>query len=145
MKKIISVFFTFLMLITISSTGFAAEESTYSLDASHYLDGYSVALGARGNGIMVITANVEGVGTQDKIGLLRIDIDEKINGNWYSYDTWDSVDHPEFYAYDSWDYFEAFSFDGTPGSTYRVTLIVYAEKDGGWDTGFITSYAVVCT
>ena len=36
------------------------------------------------------------------------------------------------------------TFKGTPGVSYRVTLTVYARNSKGSDTGYITSYTVVC-
>lgn len=145
MKKTISVFLAFLMLLSINCTAFASEENDLSEHASYYLDSYAVVLTAKGNGKMAITANVEGVGVQDQIGLLSIDIDQKVDGKWCYYDTLDAVDHPEFYDYDSWDYFHTIYFYGTPGVSYRVTLTVYAEKGGGWDTGYVSSFAATCT
>lgn len=139
MKKTLSILFAILMLVNINCIAFASEE------ASHYLDAYYVSLGARGNGRMAIMANVEGVGTQDVIGLMSIDIEVKIDGKWGPYDTLLAMDHPEFYSYNSWDYFNTIFFDGTPGHTYRVILTVYAEKDGGFDTGLITSFEAICT
>ena len=35
-------------------------------------------------------------------------------------------------------------FQGTPGVSYRVTLTVYARNSKGSDTGYITSYTIVC-
>lgn len=142
MKKISSLFLAILMLISVNCTAFASEAD---VRASHYLDAYYVTLTAKGNGRMSVLANVEGVGTQDKIGVLSIDIQEKVNGNWCSYDTLYGMDHPEFYEYNSWDYFNTIYFEGTPGSIYRVVLTVYAEKNGGCDTGFVTSFEEVCT
>lgn len=145
MKKAISLLLAILMLASINCTAMASEDSSLNEHASLYLDSYTVVLRPKGNGQMAITADVEGVGTQDKIGLLSIDIDQKIDGKWCYYDTLDAVDHPEFYDYDSWDYFHTIYFYGTPGVSYRVTLTVYAEKDGGWDTGYVSSFAATCT
>lgn len=139
MKKVISLLFAFLMLVSLNCTAFASEE------ASYYLDGYYVALEAAGNGKMAITVNIEGVGKQDKIGVMCIDIDEKVTVKWVPYDSLDALDHPEFYSYGSYDYVNTIYFYGTPGHSYRVSLIVYAGKSGGSDTGFITSFEAVCT
>lgn len=132
------VFFIF------SATMISAADNIAPLRASYYLDGYTVVLSAKGNGRMLVSMIVDGVGIQDKIGVSKIDIDEKVDGKWHYYDTLYAVDHPEFYDYNTRDYLGDVSFYGTPGNSYRVTLLVYAEKDGGWDTGDITSYTVEC-
>ena len=54
------------------------------------------------------------------------------------------AEHPEFYDYNTWDYVGTTYFQGTPGVSYRVTLTVYARNSKGSDTGYITSYTVVC-
>ena len=89
-------------------------------------DSYTVVLSAKGDGRMLVTMVVDGVGVQDKIGVSKIDIDEKVNGKWQYYDTLYAVDHPEFYDYNTRDYLGDVSFYGTPGNSYRVTLLVYA-------------------
>lgn len=93
---------------------------------------------------MVASVSIDGVGVQDKIGILRVDIYKKVNNSWDLHDTMDAVDHPEFYAYNSRDYLGDVEFYGTPGVTYYVTITVVAFKDGGGDTGRISSPAVVC-
>ena len=132
------------LIFTFGATMVSAAGEITPFRASYYLDGYSVVLSAKGDGRMLVTMIVDGVGVQDKIGVAKIDIDEKVNGKWDYYDTLFAVDHPEFYEYDTRDYLGEVSFYGTPGNSYRVTLLVYAEKDGGWDTGDITSYTVEC-
>ena len=75
---------------------------------------------------MRVAVVVNGVGILDKIGVTRIDIEQKVNGKWIYYDTLDSVDHPEFYTYNARTYLNEIPFDGTPGVSYRVTVKVYA-------------------
>ena len=87
---------------------------------------------------------IHGVGKQDKIGVLAIDIEKKVDGEWQYHDTLDSIDHPEFFTYNSYDHVGAVDFYGTPGVTYRVTLLVYTKKGSGSDTDTITSPAVAC-
>ena len=135
---LLALFFVF------SATMISAASEATPFRASHYLERYTVVLSAKGNGRMLVSMIVDGVGIQDKIGVSKIDIDEKVDGKWHYYDTLYAVDHPEFYDYDTRDYLGDVSFYGTPGNSYRVTLLVYAGKDGGWDTGDITSYTVEC-
>ena len=132
------------LIFTFGATMVSAAGKITPLRASQYLQRYTVVLSSKGDGRMLVTMVVDGVGVQDKIGVSKIDIDEKVNGKWQYYDTLYAVDHPEFYDYNTRDYLGDVSFYGTPGNSYRVTLLVYAGKDGGWDTGDITSYTVEC-
>lgn len=143
-KRLFSLLLSLIMVLSIGVSAQASKQSKIVPYASLHLNEYTVVLTAKGNGEMSISMSVDGTRTQDKIGVMRVDIDEKVNGVWRIYDTLDSVDHPEFYEYDSRDYLGSVSFYGTPGLTYRVTLLVYAEKDGSSDTGTVTSYTVMC-
>ena len=144
MKKHIIPFFLSLILVFGMSVPASANDNELVPYASNYLERYYVALGAHGNGKMTISISVDGVGKQDKIGVLSIDIEKKVNGEWQYHDTLDSIDHPEFFTYNSYDHVGAVDFYGTPGVTYRVTLLVYTKKGSGSDTDTITSPAVAC-
>lgn len=142
-RKIIPVLLVMVMLLGLVSTAYAAENEPTPY-ASSYLDNYYVTLSAKGNGKMLISMAIDGVGIQDKIGVLYIDIEEKENGKWSYYDTLYSIDHDDFFAYNTWEYTGAVAFYGTPGLTYRVTIHAYAQKGSGSDTGSIVSYTEVC-
>lgn len=135
-KRIISFLLATLMMACTAVSAFAR--------ASDYLDDYYVDLYAAGNGKMVVQVVVNGVGILDKIGVRRIDIEQKVNGTWTYYDTLDAVEHPEFYTYNARTYLNEIPFDGTPGVSYRVTVMVYAQRGSGSDTGYISSMAETC-
>ncbi len=135
-KRIISFLLVTLMMACTAVPAFAR--------ASDYLDDYYVDLYASGNGEMSVAVVVNGVGVLDKIGVTRINIEQKVNGKWTYYDTLDSVDHPEFYTYDSRSYLNIIPFEGTPGVSYRVTVLVAAIRGSGSDTGYISSMSEVC-
>lgn len=118
--------------------------STATPYASSYLDDYSIAFGARDNCRMVITMDVNGVRTMDRIGCLMLVIEEKINGTWQECDTLMSADHPDFMATNTVSYFHSIDYYGTAGVQYRVTMTAYARDDTGYDTGEVTSYVVTC-
>ena len=112
--------------------------------ASQYLDGYSVGIEARGNGKIAVAMTVDGTGIMEKIGVREVEIEYKANGVWHYYESQFASEHPEFYEYNSRDFVGTTYFQGTPGVSYRVTLTVYARNSKGSDTGYITSYTVVC-
>ena len=142
MKKIFSFILTIFMLVGVSGSALANDEIMPL--SSLYIDAYGVALSAEGNGEMCVSMSVDGVGVQDKIGVVYVDIYEKRNGQWYAYDTLYATDHPEFYDYVSRDYMGDAYFEGTPGRSYYVTMKAYAGSDGGSDTRYISSEVVVC-
>ena len=99
---------------------------------------------ADGNETMCVSVLVEGTSKQDKIGISYIDIEQKIGNRWSYFDTLEAADYPDFYDYDSYDYMGDVYFEGTPGVEYRVTVCVYAEKDGGSDSRTVTTNSCVC-
>lgn len=144
-KRLISLLIVLTVVFSVTGGALAVEPGhTITPFASAYLDGYSVALSAKGNGKMSLSVDVNGMGMQDKIGVVYIDIEQKVNGTWKYYNRLDAVDHPEFYSYHSRDHVCNATFNGTPGISYRVTVKVYAQKGAGSDTGYVTSYAIVC-
>lgn len=112
--------------------------------ASDYLSYYAIAFGARDNCRMVITMDVNGVHTMNRIGCLMLVIEEKVNGTWQECDTLMSADHPEFMLNNTASYLYSFDYYGTAGVQYRVTMTAYARDDTGYDTGEVTSYVVTC-
>lgn len=135
-KRIVACLLVVLMMAYTAVPAFAR--------ASDYLDDYYVDLYATGDGGMSVAVVVNGVGVLDKIGVRRIDIEQKVDGKWVYYDTLDAVEHPEFYVYDACTYLNEIPFDGTPGISYRVTVMVYAQRGSGSDTGYISSLSEVC-
>lgn len=135
-KRIVSFLLVSLVMACTAVPAFAR--------SSAYLDDYYVDLYATGDGGMSVAVVVNGVGILDRIGITRIDIEQKVNGKWTYYDTLDAVDHPEFYTYNARTYLNEIPFDGTPGISYRVTVMVAAFRGSGSDTGYISSVPELC-
>ena len=145
---IMSIMMMVAMLFSMNITAFAVDRIgapiAHAMRSSSYLDSYSVGIEARGNGTIAVTMTVDGKGKMEKIGVIEVEIEQKVNGIWRYYDSQYGAEHPEFYDYNTWDYVGTTYFQGTPGVSYRVTLTVYARNSKGSDTGYITSYTVVC-
>lgn len=142
-KKLVAILLAFLILSGIAVPALASENTAVPY-SNAYLDSYFISLGAKGNGRMVASVSIDGVGVQDKIGILRVDIYKKVNGVWIFHDTIDAADHPEFYAYNSRDYVGDVEFYGTPGVTYYVIITAVAFKGSGGGTGSAPSPEVTC-
>ena len=97
-----------------------------------------------GDSVMNIDMTVLGTTTMDKVGVDKVYIEERVNGVWRELDTLYGSDNSDFYMYNKVMYSGEVNFTGIPGRSYRVTLSVYAENDGGYDTGTILSQTVVC-
>lgn len=140
-RRTLFCFLAVMMLLGAAGMAFAVEPL-----ASYTLDSYYVALSAEGRGVMSITAVVNGVGDQDKIGVQQIDIEYKtsINADWNYYDSLYASAHPELYDYGTDTFLGGIDFEGTPGHYYRVTITAYAKKGTLSDTGYVTSASVRC-
>lgn len=153
-RRLLALSITILMMIcSVSAQGqieqsvssdFQMFRTSVTPHASAYLSDYTIAFGARDNCRMVITMDVNGVRSMNRIGCLMLVIEEKINGSWYECDTLMSADHPEFMATNTVSYFHSIDYYGTAGVQYRVTMTAYARDDTGYDTGEVTSYVVTC-
>lgn len=140
-KRALSFCLAVMMLLGTVGTAFAVEPR-----ASYNLDDYSVSLSAKGNGVMLVKAVVNGVGEQDKLGVQQIDIEYKtsLDGEWKYYDSLYAAEHPELYAYNERTFMGGIEFDGEVGHYYRVTITAYAKKGTQSDTGYVTSSGVRC-
>ena len=107
-RKIMSIMMMVAMLFSMNITAFAVDRIgapiAYAMRSSSYLDSYSVGIEARGNGAIAVTMTVDGKGNMEKIGVIEVEIEQKVNGNWRYYDSQYGADHPEFYDYNTWDY-----------------------------------------
>lgn len=112
---------------------------------SRYLDCYAAGMVCNGGYEMEVVLEVFGTHTMDKIGVEKIVIQEWSGSRWIDYMTVKGSNHPEFYAYDTPDYGGTYTFDGFPDAEYRAIVTAYAERDGGSDTGTVTSGSAVCT
>jgi len=151
-KRAISLVMLALLIASLCCNAFAATADTVKVNAnsgpvvnaSSYLSTYSVSLSAASNHQMAIGVSVDGTSIMTKIGVSVIDIDQKINGVWSDYENLYAIDNPSFYQYNTLNYVATQYFAGTQGVQYRVTLTVYAGKNGGGDTRTITSYTATC-
>ena len=138
-RRLFSLFLMLIMMFSVGMTASAVYRPEIGMPtingtrSSAYLDGQ-----------IAVAMTVEARSKMEKLGVHEVEIEQKVNGNWRYYDSQYGAEHPEFYDYNTWDYVGTTYFQGTPGVSYRVTLTVYARNSKGSDTGYITSYTVVC-
>lgn len=142
-KRITCAFFA--LVILISAAGASEVVESFSPRASYYLSSYSAGLQAKGNGRMSVSYAVIATRTMDKIGVDEILIEYWDGSDWCDYGSMSGANHPEFYTTDDLSHGGSISFTGVVGISYRATVTVYAEKDGGSDTGSVSSAKTKCT
>lgn len=145
-KRIVSILLVAVMLFGITSaSGAYIPTPEINPQASLYLAAYSVTLQPFGDGEMYIDMIVEGTDTMTKIGVVEMFIEERTpTGSWHEFDTLYGLDNPDFYMYNCIGYLGEYSFEGTVGNEYRVTLTVFAQNANGYDSGEITSVIAPC-
>ena len=144
MKKRI---FSFLLVFTLLGSlnwSFAVGEDGIEPYASEYLDGYAIGVNAKGGGKMSVSFIVYGVRTMDKIGAQKIVVEEWDGEEWVNPITYSAEGNPHFYMTNASEYTASVTFYGLPGVPYRATLTAYAERNGGSDTGTVTSNPETC-
>lgn len=144
MKKYILSFLLVFSLLGNLSCSFAVEPNEVEPHASLYLDGYAIGVNAKGNGRMSVTFVVYGTGTMDCLGAKEILVEEWDGVEWIETGTYEVDKNPGFYATNAAEHTASVYFYGLPGAQYRATLTAYAEKDGGSDTGTVTSNPTTC-
>ena len=123
------------VIILVGSTAFA--DNTAQIEpfrASEYLSAYQAYCEPYSSGVIRVHFTVVGKGLMDKVGAGSITI-ESDAGGW----------HPVAYISGTLsngllvnDYAHIGYYDyiyATPGVNYRATVVCYAEKDGGSDSG----------
>lgn len=142
-KKILAALTMAALLFTLCTSAFATE---YPIDpcASDYIVRVGVSLSANGGGQMTVKYDVVGKGIMDKVGVMSISIDQKVDGKWKPYTSFSAVNHEDYYDYDTISNAGSQKFSATPGVTYRATVIGYARNSSGSDTSSATSGTTVC-
>lgn len=142
-KRIFSFLLVFAMLGSLNYS-LAAGEGGIEPYASEYLDGYAIGVNAKGGGRMSVSFIVYGTGTMDKLGAQKIEVEEWDGVEWVNLIEYSAEDNAHFYTTNASEYTASVTFYGMPGLQYRATLTAYAEKDGGSDTGTVTSPITTC-
>ena len=140
-RRIISGLFAAIMMF--SCLVFAGA-TNINPSASLYLDGYAVGVIPQGNCEMAVSYIVYGTNTMDTLGAQKIKVEEWDGRDWEQTMTFSVSKNPEFYVHDASEHAGVVYFIGLPGVQYRATLTAYAERNGGSDTGTVTSDPTTC-
>ena len=141
MKKRLFCFFLAVLMLGSSITSFAVESAPY---ASSYLDAYAIGITPKENHVMSVTFVVYGTNIMDRIGAQKILIEEWDGVDWVETGTYSAEKNSNFLTKKASEYTSSITFYGLPGVPYRATLTAYAERNGGSDTGTVTSDPATC-
>lgn len=144
MKKRIFSFLLVFALLGNLTCSFAVESEELQPYASDYLDSYAIGVTAKGGGKMSITFLVYGTDTMDKIGAQKIVVEEWDGESWESIIEYTADKNSNFLTTQASEHGASLAFYGIPGLQYRATLYAYAELDGVFDMGTVTSYVETC-
>lgn len=144
MKKRIFSFLLVFALLGNLSCSFAAGPEDLQPYASDYLDGYGIGVNAKGGGKMSVTFIVYGTDTMDKIGAQKIVIEEWDGESWEDFAEYTADKNSNFLTTKASEHGASLTFYGIPGLQYRATLYAYAELDGVFDMGTVTSNPETC-
>lgn len=142
-KRIFSFLLAFALLANLTCS-FAAGPEELQPYASDYLDGYAIGVNAKGGGRMSVTFIVYGTDTMDKIGAQKIVVEEWDGASWENIIEYTADKNPDFFATQVSEHGASVAFYGLPGLQYRATLYAYAELDGIFDMGTVTSPIETC-
>lgn len=131
-------------LIVVVANVFCLTAIAADVRSSPVLNYTDTTLEANGSGQMHIEVTVVARGTYDEVGITELFIEKKVGSVWREHATWVLDDHPEFMWEDTAAYLEDFYFNGTVGTTYRVTAYSYARNGSVSGTGQYTSAEVTC-
>lgn len=144
MKKRIFSFLLVFALLGNLACSFAAEPEELQPYASKYLDGYGIGVTAKGGSKMSVTFLVYGTDTMDKIGAQKIVVEEWDGESWTNFAEYTASKNSNFLLSQAAEHTASLTFYGTPGFQYRATLYAYAELNGVFDMGSITSDPETC-
>lgn len=137
--KIFRCIIALVLVVVMAVPVCAAEPSTPVMPmASYYLDTYNTYICDMGNGEHQIWFTVVGIGTMDEIGTLSIALYEvKSDGSLKWIDTFLHEDNPSMLRYNYHFNSSYVSFQGSPNTTYKAYVCIWAGKNGSGDTRYM--------
>ena len=140
MKKIMKRIFALTAAIAICSCFLCASAV---VDSSRYLNSYAVTCTARSTARVIITVEVDGLGSMDEIGATSITVYRSADGvEFEPVRTYNYEDYPRMMGSGAHYYEDVITYYGIPGYYYCVYAEVYAADETGSDSRYVTSNVV---
>ena len=138
-RKLFPIILCLVVILSVPSS-FAATH------ASTCLSSYAFVLYAEGNGERDVEFEILGTNIMDKVGVYSLLIEEEVLPDVWVFHSivYGEDNESTFFTENSIIHKDSYTFKGTPGLRYRVTLTAYAELGSDSDTGDVTSAARRC-
>lgn len=134
MKHTMTKFFSMILALAMIPSILCTAASA-AIQSSAYLDGYSASVTPIGDGKIVVTVEVIGVGRMTKLGAETIYIYESADGElFHRVATYESEDYPIMMGSGRVYYEDAVTHQGKAGYYYYASVNVYAANANGSDT-----------
>lgn len=135
-KKVIILLFVCMFYLLISPLTSYGEQSP---QASEYIRSTSAVIIPGDAGKLLLQNKLGATRIVDKLGIISLEIQTKVNGYWRSIDTLVTGD----YDYNTGTYIYDCYYYVTPGIEYRSYVEFYVGNDGGSETKIVTSEPVL--
>ncbi len=143
MKRSVALFVALLQCMVSCVTAFAVDTEDYSIArASDYLNYYSAYAVTISKGEVIFEFEVDGVRRMDSVGVIRLVIQEKVDGKWTSLPTIGGTTENGLITESSTAHIGEYVHETDSGTECRAIVTVYAEKGGGSDSRTITTNSV---
>lgn len=131
-----------ILVLTVPMSTNAAVVETVQPCASYYLDSYNAYVYPAANGKIQAWFTVTGIGYQDTIGALTIQIFQSAdNVNWTWFKTFRHDQNPQMLSYNDNYHSGYVECQGTPGLYYKAYVCIWAGSDGDGDTRYFYTSA----
>jgi len=122
------------LLVFIIISGIACTSASASTYSSQYLNSYRATVLPDSNGVIVISADVTGLGPMTELGVKTIFLYESEDGKtFHRVMIYESTDYPFMMGSGTSFYRDLFRYYGKVGYYYYASAYVYAGKDGAGD------------
>lgn len=135
-KKIITLLIVSMLIFPI--TAYANTDNTPSPQASEYIRSTSAVITPGDDGELLLENKLGATRIVDKLGIISLELQTKVNGYWRTIDTLVTDD----YLYDTGTYIYDCYYYATSGKEYRSYVEFYVENDGGSEIKIVTSEPV---
>ena len=140
MKKTLRTVICIILVISALSIPMALA----AMESNLYIDSYSAATSAKGNGLIRVDFGAHGTGLLDDLGASKIRIYE--NGSLVkTYLSSNPLYSASMMGHNTWIFYGGVNYQGTAGNTYYAEVTIYGGDGSGSDTEVYQTASVGAT
>jgi len=141
MKKTASYFITMILILSLCVST-ASAITPNSINASLYLDSYTVMIDATGGGQIEVYYDAAATSIMTQIGASCVVIQEKHGSTWYGVGTYYASSTSGMLAANTSYHDNTITYNGTSAYQYRAVVTIYAANANGSDSRTVTTSVV---